>query len=129
MIMMEFFRAFLETEDGKIMFLLAVICTAMVIDFLSGTLAARVNPNIKFESGKGINGILRKIASITLLVFFIPVSVLIPGGTGTALLYILYLGYLIMEIQSIFENYETMGTKTDLFKRFMESFKKKESEE
>jgi len=122
--MFTFLRGLLETEDSKILFILMLICGAMIIDFLSGTFAAHVNPDIEFKSKVGINGILRKVASIILLLFFIPLSVIIPSGVGTALLYTLYLGYLMMEIKSILENYEKFGTKTDLFQKFLDGFKK-----
>lgn len=95
----------------------------MVIDFFTGTFAAKVNPEIEFKSKIGINGILRKLTSIFLLVFFIPLSVIVPGGAGVALLYTLYIGYLLMEIKSVLENYQKMGGKTDLFQRFIDSFK------
>ncbi|EME7220926.1 phage holin family protein, partial [Enterococcus faecium] len=91
------------------MYILAMICCAMIIDFLSGVFAAKVNPGIDFQTQIGINGILKKIAALILLIFFIPLSVLIPGKTGTGLLYVLYSGYLIMEIQSILENYRKLG--------------------
>ncbi|MGF1919353.1 phage holin family protein [Enterococcus faecalis] len=123
MTMFDYFRHFLETEDTKILFILALICTAMVIDFFTGTFAAKINPDIEFKSKIGINGILRKLTSIFLLVFFIPLSVIVPGGAGVALLYTLYLGYLLMEIKSIMENYQKVGGKTDLFQRFIDSFK------
>ena len=60
----EWLRQFIETEDGKILFILTLIVTAMIIDFLTGTIAAKVNSNITFNSKAGINGILRKLASI-----------------------------------------------------------------
>lgn len=123
MYMFDYFRHFLETEDTKILFILALICGAMVIDFFTGTFAAKVNPEIEFKSKIGINGILRKLTSIFLLVFFIPLSVIVPGGAGVALLYTLYIGYLLMEIKSVLENYQKMGGKTDLFQRFIDSFK------
>lgn len=85
---------------------------AMILDFASGTLAAWVNPDIEFKSKIGINGIIRKIASIVLLVFFIPVSALIPAEIGAATLYTLYLGYLGMEVRSVFENYKKFGFET-----------------
>lgn len=62
--MFDYFRHFLETEDTKILFILALICTAMVIDFFTGTFAAKINPDIEFKSKIGINGILRKLTSI-----------------------------------------------------------------
>ncbi|MEY8498903.1 phage holin family protein [Enterococcus avium] len=125
----EYFRHFVETEDTKILFILFLICAAMVLDFLTGTVAAKVNPDIEFKSKVGINGILRKMVSVFLLIFFIPMSVIVPGGAGTALLYTLYLGYLLMELKSILENYQKLGGKTDLFQRFLNSFKSNDNEE
>lgn len=121
--MFEYFRHFLETEDAKVLFILAMICGAMVLDFITGTIAAKINPSIEFKSKVGINGILRKIVSVFLLIFFIPLSVIVPGGAGVALLYTLYLGYLMMELKSILENYNKMGGTSDLFQRFIDSFK------
>lgn len=121
--MMDFFRELLMTEDTKVMFILGLIAIAMCIDFITGTFAAKVNTEIEFGSKKGINGIIRKLSSLILLIFFIPISVLFPLNTGIAALYVLYIGYLIMEVQSIIENQQKMGNKTDLFKRFIDSFK------
>lgn len=123
MYMMDFFRELLMTEDTKVMFILGLIAIAMCIDFITGTFAAKVNTEIEFGSKKGINGIIRKLSSLILLIFFIPISVLFPLNTGIAALYVLYIGYLIMEVQSIIENQQKMGNKTDLFKRFIDSFK------
>lgn len=123
MYMMNFFRELLMTEDTKVMFILGLIAIAMCIDFITGTFAAKVNTEIEFGSKKGINGIIRKLSSLILLIFFIPISVLFPVNTGTVALYVLYIGYLIMEVQSIIENQQKMGNKTDLFKRFIDSFK------
>lgn len=124
MTLLSFLKHFLDTEDGKVLFVLSLICLAMIIDFASGTLAAIINKDIEFKSKVGINGILRKIASIALLIFFIPLSVLIPNNLGTALLYTLYIGYLLMEIKSIFENYQKFGTSTELFENFIDYFNK-----
>jgi len=127
--MFEYMRELIKTEDTKILFILGIICIAMAIDFLSGTIAAKINPTIEFKSKAGIDGILRKITSVILLVFFIPVSVLVPNNIGTALLYTLYVGYLIMELQSILENYKKMGGDDSIFQRFVDSFKSKDTEE
>ena len=94
-----------------------LICIAMTIDFISGTIAAKINPEIEFKSKIGINGILRKVASIVLL--FHSLAPLVPGGAGVGLLYVLYVGYLMMEIKSIFENYQKMGVVTELFEDFI----------
>ena len=120
----EWLRHFMETEDGKILFILTLIVTAMIIDFLTGTIAAKVNSNITFNSKAGINGILRKLASISIMVFFIPLSVLIPAGTGVALVYTLYIGYLVMELKSIAENLGKMGVDIETLKDIIDLISK-----
>lgn len=120
----EWLRHFIETEDGKILFILTLIVTAMIIDFLTGTIAAKVNSNITFNSKAGINGILRKLASISIMVFFIPLSVLIPAGAGVALVYTLYIGYLVMELKSIAENLGKMGVDIETLKDIIDLLNK-----
>lgn len=120
----EWLRHFIETEDGKILFILTLIVTAMIIDFLTGTIAAKVNSNITFNSKAGINGILRKLASISIMVFFIPLSVLIPAGAGVALVYTLYIGYLVMELKSIAENLGKMGVDIETLKDIIDLLSK-----
>lgn len=122
--MFTYLEQFVLDADHKAIYVLALICVAMVIDFLSGTIAAKINPDIEFLSKIGINGILRKVASIVLLLFFIPLAPLVPGGAGVGLVYVLYIGYLLMEIKSIFENYKKMGVGTELFEEFLKSIKK-----
>ena len=124
--MFTYLRQLTETDDSKILFILAVICGAMILDFASGTLAAWVNPDMEFKSKMGINGIIRKIASIVLLVFFIPISVVVPGVVGVATLYTLYLGYLAMEMRSIFENYKKFGFETGPLQAVLDLLKPKD---
>ncbi len=122
MSMFEFLKSCVETQDKELLYILGLIAVAMIFDFWTGFCAAKMNPTIKFESGKGINGIIRKITSLMLMFFFIPVSVLLPNDTGVALLYTMYLGYLIFEITSVFENAEKMGISVGLFKNFVNNF-------
>ena len=122
--MFEFLKHFLETEDGKILYLLSMISLAMILDFLTGIIAAKINSNITVNSKAGINGILRKIGSILVMVFFIPISVLIPGDTGTILIYTLYIGYLVMELKSIVENLNKMGIDAEALKNIIELLSK-----
>lgn len=119
--MFEFFRHLLEAEDSKIFFVLALLAGAMIIDFITGVVAAKTSATIEFRSKEGINGILRKVTSMIVLIFLAPVSVLIPGVVGTAFLYTMYLGYLGMEIKSIFENLQKLGSDTTLFEQFIKA--------
>ncbi|PZO93311.1 MAG: holin [Streptococcus pyogenes] len=124
--MFMFLRQLIQTQDGKILFTLGAIAVAMMIDFLTGTVAAKINPKINFRSKEGINGILRKICSITLMIFFIPLSILLPNETGVAFLYVMYVGYLLFELKSILENLNKMGIDVSLFKQFVGLFDKKD---
>lgn len=123
--MMTYLERYVVDADTKAIYVLMLICIAMIIDFLSGTFAAKINPEIEFKSKVGINGILRKIASMALLMFFILLAPLIPGGAGVALVYVLYVGYLMMELKSILENYKKLGVGTDLFEDFIKNIKNK----
>lgn len=123
MIVFKYLDQFVTDADHKAIYVLMLICIAMGIDFLSGTIAAKINPDIEFLSKIGINGILRKVASMVLLMFFIPLAPLIPGGAGVGLIYVLYVGYLLMELKSILENYKKMGIGTELFEDFIKSIK------
>ena len=110
-------------QEQKIIYLLSLLSVAMIIDFISGVYAAKLHKEI--TSKRGINGIIRKVASMILLVFFLPVSLIIPGQTGIALLSVLYLGYLFMEIQSILENYQKIGIDTDYLQKILTKLKEK----
>lgn len=126
--MFKFLEGLLVDADHKAAYVLTMICVAMIIDFATGTIAAKINPDIEFKSKIGINGILRKVASMVLLIFFIPLAPLVPGGAGVGLLYVLYIGYLGMEIKSIFENYKKMGNDTKLFEDFIDPLFKKDND-
>lgn len=112
-----------ETPEGKVIYILAVICILMIIDFLTGSIAAWRNSDILFRSQEGINGILRKLCSIIVLVACIPIAVLIPAGAGIAALIVLYIGYLIMEFKSILENLAKMGVVFEPLEEFIEKLK------
>ncbi len=108
------------TLEGKVLYILALICVAMIVDFLVGSLAAWRNPAVRFTSQRGIDGILRKLASILVLVGCIPVSALIPADAGLVALAVLYVGYLMMELASIVENLDHLGVHVGPLKRFIE---------
>src|SRR5690606_17950583 len=82
-------------------YLLTLILIANIIDFSLGWLNGKFNPKVQFSSNKAIYGIARKIILFILLVFFIPVSMLVPYPVGIGALYVLFIGYLVSEINSI----------------------------
>ncbi|MDO4280808.1 MAG: phage holin family protein [Peptococcaceae bacterium] len=100
-----------DSPEGKVIYILAVICVLMILDFLTGTVAAWRSTDIEFRSQEGINGILRKLLSIIVLVACIPVAALVPADLGIAALYVLYGGYLLMEFRSILENLGKLGVE------------------
>ena len=110
-----------STSEGKALYILVLICIAMILDFLLGSFAAWRDPSVKFTSGRGIDGILRKLASILVLTLCIPVSALIPQGAGTFALIVLYLGYLVMELASVIENLERLGAPVSGLQKFIEN--------
>lgn len=120
-LLFDWMHQIVATNEGKVLYILALICVAMIVDFLVGSLAAWRNPDIKFASQKGIDGILRKLASILVLVCCIPVSVLIPADAGIIALIVLYLGYLVMELCSIVENLDSLGIPVAPLKAFIEN--------
>ena len=122
----EALRLAVYAPENKALYLLAVICGLMVLDFITGTVAAWVNPTIAFKSRIGINGILRKMCSILVLIACIPVAPLIPADAGVTALIVLYLGYMLMEFSSILENLAKMGVDIKFFSAFVERLKGKE---
>ena len=106
-----------STSEGKALYILVLICIAMILDFLLGSFAAWRDPSVKFTSQRGIGGILRKLASILVLVCCIPV----PAEAGLAALIVLYLGYLVMELASVVENLSKLGAPVSGLKRFIEN--------
>lgn len=45
--MFDFLRELIATEDGLVLFLLGLIVVMEIVDFLSGTFAAMINPDIE----------------------------------------------------------------------------------
>lgn len=122
-------RAATETPEGKVIYILTIICVLMIIDFITGSLAAWRNPSIAFRSQEGINGILRKLCSIIVLVACIPIAPLVPADAGVAALIVLYVGYLLMEFKSILENLAKMGVEISPLNDFLEKISGKKHDD
>ncbi|WP_244228984.1 phage holin family protein [Streptococcus suis] len=122
--MFDFLRALIATEDGLVLFLLGLIVVMEIVDFLSGTFAAMINPDIEYKSKIGINGLIRKMMGIILLTVLIPMSVLLPEQTGVAFLYTIYVGYLILTFKSLVENYGKAKGDTSIFENVTAAFEK-----
>ncbi|WP_247933542.1 phage holin family protein [Streptococcus mitis] len=119
-----FFRSLIQTEDGLVLYALALIVSMEIIDFVTGTIAAIVNPDIEYKSKIGINGLLRKILGVLLLMILIPMSVLLPEKTGFAFLYSIYLGYIAFTFQSLVENYRKLKGNVILFQPILKAFQR-----
>ena len=91
----------LETDDTKLMYILAVILLVSVLDFGMGWINAKFNKEVQFSSNVALYGIIKKIVYFMLLVLFIPIALLVPAPIGISALYVLYLGYLLSELQSV----------------------------
>ena len=121
---LESLECYLLKDDTKLIYILALIMIANLIDFSIGWLKARLDPNVKFSSSQAIFGIARKIFLFIMLVIFIPFSLLLPKSLGLTGLYILYMGYLVSEMISIIGHLsEGKDDKTvDMFTEFIALF-------
>ncbi|KIC77865.1 phage holin family protein [Streptococcus constellatus] len=119
-----FLRAVTRTEDGLILYALALIVILEIIDFATGTFAAIINPDIEYKSKIGINGLLRKVIGVFILLVLIPMSILLPEKTGFAFLYSIYLGYLVFTFQSLIENYRKMKGHVAIFQPIVKALQK-----
>ncbi len=115
--MIEWLTRFLESDNTKLVYILALIMGANIIDFSVGWINAKFNPKVDFSSSRAIFGIARKLLLFILLVYSIPVALLMPEPLGISALYVLYLGYLASEINSVLHHFKLVhdDKSTDLF--------------
>lgn len=99
--MIDWLQRWLESDNTKVVYLLAVILSASILDFLMGWINAKFNKEVQFSSTMALFGIAKKIVYFMLLVLFIPIALLVPAPIGVAALYVLYTGYLLSELQSV----------------------------
>lgn len=129
--MIEWLKSYLESDNTKLIYFLALIMGANIIDFMIGWLNARFNPNVDFSSSKAIFGIARKLLLFILLVYSIPVALLMPEPLGISALYVLYGGYLLSEINSILHHFKlanddkTMDPFINFFKKIFDKGEEK----
>ncbi|HFU4517538.1 TPA: phage holin family protein [Streptococcus suis] len=114
----------IESDEWLVFYILGIIAFMEIVDFATGTFAAIINPNIEYKSKVGINGIMRKIVGLFLLMILIPMSILLPDQAGVAFLYTIYIGYMIMIFKSLLENYGKMKGDTSIFENVTAAFEK-----
>jgi toxin secretion/phage lysis holin len=119
--MIDWLEIWLNADNTKIWYILSLILIANIIDFLMGWINAKFNENVPFSSSKAIYGIARKMIMFIILVYFIPVSLLVPPPIGIGALYVLFIGYLASEINSILSHLALTkdDKQTDLFINFV----------
>jgi toxin secretion/phage lysis holin len=120
--MINWLEHWLQGDNTKILYILALILIANMIDFLLGWVNAKFNNKVSFSSSKAIYGIARKMILFIVLVFFIPVAMLVPYPVGIGALYVLFLGYLLSEINSILSHLRLTEDekKSELFADFVQ---------
>ncbi|PIC81660.1 hypothetical protein CSV75_01840 [Sporosarcina sp. P18a] len=125
--MIDWLSRFLETDNTKLIYILALIMGANIIDFTLGWINAKFNKKVDFSSSRAIFGIARKMLLLILCVYFIPVALLAPYPIGISALYVLYIGYLLSEINSIFNHLRLTDDdkSTDVFIDFINTVFKK----
>lgn len=114
---------YLRNDNTKLLYLLALILGANILDFTLGYLNAKLNKKVAFRSNKAIMGIIRKVVTFILLIYFIPVSLLVPSPIGIGAIYILFGGYLVSEINSILSHLKMTddGKEGDVFADFIQT--------
>lgn len=118
-----------DSLEGKALYVLTMVCVLMIVDFITGTAAAWLNTEIKFNSQAGINGILRKVVSIIALAVCIPIAAMLPDDLGLYTLLALYIGYMLMEFTSIVENLGKMGVPITPLQTFIQNVKEELKED
>jgi toxin secretion/phage lysis holin len=120
--MINWLSRWLQSDDTKIVYILALILGANIIDFLLGWVNAKFNKSVSFSSSIAIYGIARKMVLFILCVFFIPISLLVPYPIGISALYVLFIGYLLSEINSILSHLKLSKDDkiTDVFSDFLQ---------
>jgi len=115
--MIDWLSQWLLNDNTKLLYLLTLILIANVIDFLMGWINAKFNEHVSFSSSKAIYGIARKMVMFIILVYFVPVAILVPSPIGIGALYVLFVGYLASEINSILSHLRLSDDdkQTDLF--------------
>jgi len=128
--MITWLATFLQDDNTKLLYILSLILIANIIDFTVGIVNAKANGNVEFSSSKAKYGLLFKILMLIVLVYFIPVAMLAPDNIGLSALYVTYMGYLGIEINSILAHFRKAkdDKKGELFVDLMERiFGKKEN--
>ena len=123
---------FVENEFGYMLYILALILMAMMIDLIFATIVAKVQG--RDNSKIGINGMLRKITSIILLVSVLLIIPIVPFNMGVYAVTLFYLNYLRLEVLSLNETYKLInGNESSVFENLIklvgDLFSKKYKEE
>ena len=123
----ETFKVLKENIDLYLIVLLSIILISNLVDFSFGWLNAKFNKNVKFESGKALYGIIKKMMYfIVLILFSIIALAIIPHEIAIPSIIALYIGYLLSEINSILSHLELTddGKKGELFRTFISKLMK-----
>lgn len=100
--MINFLETVTQNKDYYLMALLTAYLVAEVIDWSFGWLNARLNPNVQFESGTALYGIVKKMmyfvgVALFTIVAFLVVPIAVAYTAVTALL----IGMIASEVNSV----------------------------
>lgn len=104
--MVTWLQQYLQSDNTKLIYILSLILGSNIIDFIAGWINAKFNPKVNFSSSKAIMGIARKLLLFMLLIYSIPLALIIPEPLGISALYVLYLGYLASELNSVMNHFK-----------------------
>lgn len=105
-----------------IIVLLSIILAVNIFDWFFGWVNAKFNPNVLFESDIALYGIIKKMMYFIVLIMFSFISlVIIPHEISVPAIIVLYIGYLLSELNSILSHLELTndGKEGEMFRTFL----------
>lgn len=113
-------------QNNFFIFLTVILSLTLVvstIDYLLGWINAKFNRNVVFESNIALYGIIKKMTYFIILIVFMFIAYAVaPETIANSTLTVLYLGYLVSELNSVFSHLDLTddGKHNEPFKLFIE---------
>lgn len=101
---LEILAEWMSQPHYLLLILILTYFIAGTLDFLIGTFNAAYTEGVEFSSRTAQLGIVRKLATLALMILVVPLALMLPLDVGIYSLTILYLGIAGSEVYSIMEH-------------------------
>jgi len=123
---LEILSQWMSQPHYLLLILIVTYFVAGTIDFLIGTFNAVYTKEVEFSSRTAQLGIVRKLATLALMILVVPLALMLPLDVGIYSLTILYVGIAGSEVYSIMEhvgivNDSHKNLKGSLFTQLLEN--------